>query len=294
MNTKTIQQQLLEITQKLQQNIPDKKQAEQEAWWLLEKVTGLPKATMIIQGSLRLSKSQQKILNNCIDQRVLDKKPLQYILGTVPFCGLMIDVLPPLLIPRPETEEWVTWLINKLHELPPEPIKILDLCTGTGCIGLALAANLTHAQVSATDNNVTATSCAQNNQMKNHIKNITFYTSDLFSALPPQFTCDLIVSNPPYLSIQEYANISEDVKNWEDISALVAPDNGLAFYKQILEKAPIFLSNSVLKKYNFPTLVFEIGPAQNHIEKIIAQYQITSFQIFHDMQKHRRWVALQI
>jgi len=294
MNTKTIQQQLQEIIQKLQKNIPNTTQAEQEAWWLLEKVTGLPKAIMITKGSLHLNVSQQKMLNNCIDQRVLEKKPLQYILGTVPFCGLTIDVLPPLLIPRPETEEWVTWLINKIHALPLEPIKILDLCTGTGCIGLALAANLTHAQVSATDNNPTAISCAQNNQMKNDIKNITFYIGDLFSALPPKFTCDLIVSNPPYLSIQEYANASEDVKNWEDISALVAPDNGLAFYKQILEKAPIFLSNSMLKKYNFPTLVFEIGPAQNHIEKIIAQHQITSFQVFHDMHKQRRWVALQI
>lgn len=271
-----------------------KETATQATWWLLEKVTGHSKAMLLAQKQINLSTEQQQKLDFFIIQRLEHKVPLQYLLETVPFCNVTIQVQSPILIPRPETEEWVTWLLALLKKIPNQPLNVLDLCTGTGCIGLALAANLPRAQVWAVDINPQAIALAKKNQQFNNVTNITFLTGDLFASLPANFSCDLIVSNPPYLSQQEYVDLSSSVKNFEDKQALVAKNNGLEFYTRILEKAPNLLTTSILNPYTLPNLVFEIGTAQANIEDQLKKYPIKQFHIHRDLQGRRRWVAVEI
>ncbi|MFH0898163.1 MAG: HemK family protein methyltransferase, partial [bacterium] len=125
--------------------------AIQEAWWILEKLTNQSQASLVMAQTLILDEQQQQTLDHWISQRVDEKKPLQYILGSVPFCSLDILVQPPVLIPRPETEEMVCWLIDIIKKSSKTKISILDLCCGSGCIGLALAHALPEATVLGTD-----------------------------------------------------------------------------------------------------------------------------------------------
>jgi len=126
---------------------------EQELRWLLQHVTGSStSAWPAAQQMLDLTPTQQQQLQTFLDDRVIARKPLQYILGTVPFCGLDLIVRPPVLIPRPETEELCSWLVDSVRScLAQEPsaqpaadaanrqIRVLDLCSGSGNIALSLA-----------------------------------------------------------------------------------------------------------------------------------------------------------
>ena len=114
-------------------------EAEQEAWWLLEAVSGQCQAALMQHEVLSLTSEQQKKLEQWLRERVVDHKPLQYLLGSVPFCGVKILVQPPVLIPRPETEEMVSWILETYAAVSREGLAVADLCTGSGCIALALA-----------------------------------------------------------------------------------------------------------------------------------------------------------
>ena len=170
--------------------------AEQEAWWILEKITGLSKARLLFLNTQTLTHDQELTLEKIIKQRTDEKMPLQYILGSVPFCNLDILVHPPILIPRPETEEWVHWLINLFAPMHHVPLKILDLCTGTGCIALALAQAFAQSSIIGIDINPDAITRANKNKTHNAITNVTFLISDLYASLTPSQTFHLIVSNP--------------------------------------------------------------------------------------------------
>jgi release factor glutamine methyltransferase len=259
---------------------------------MLQALTGKTKAALCVLHAIELSQAQQELLDKWIRQRVEDYKPLQYILGSVPFCDLTIQVRSPILIPRPETEEWVAWVIEQLKPLDTKGLRILDLCTGTGCIGLALAHHLPGSTVTGIDINPEAIALSQENKKALNLSNIQFILSDLYHEIPVDMKFDLIVTNPPYLCPSEYEALSEDVKKWEDPRALVAQDRGMQLYQYIIADAHRYLDTVHRKKSlaQAPAFVCEIGPAQKEsIKDMLVGCGFKNVDLISDLQGVPRW-----
>ena len=163
-------------------------------------------------------------------------KPIQYIIGSTEFCDLTLSVSPHTLIPRPETAELVYLIAENAKEHSPQ--HILDLCTGSGCIAIALAKALPSAKVFATDISAEALAVAKKNAECNHA-NVSFFVADILKEENPAGeSYDIIVSNPPYVRIMEKAMMHRNVLDYEPHLALFVPDDDpLLFYRHIAEFA---------------------------------------------------------
>ena len=167
-------------------------------------------------------------------------RPIQHIIGWTELCGCRIEVTKDTLIPRPETEEIVNWTINHFSGFKNQDskIRILDLCTGSGCIAIALAKHLPQAQVTAVDISEKALDVARRNASANNVA-VDFLQADILSPFTihnSQFT--LIISNPPYVMDKERAVMQPNVLDWEPAQALFVPDsNPLLFYRAIADIA---------------------------------------------------------
>ena len=164
-------------------------------------------------------------------------RPIQHIIGHTDFCNCRIAVSPDVLIPRPETEEIVTATANLLRKKEPtaQTGNYLDLCTGSGCIAIALAKIFPEARVYAVDLSAEALTLARKNAERNHVE-VTFSQADLLGrelSLPcPAF--DLIISNPPYIRDCERSDMESNVLDYEPALALFVPDDDpLKFYRAI-------------------------------------------------------------
>ena len=181
-------------------------------------------------------------------------RPIQYIVGYTLFCGLRLHVEPGVLIPRPETEEIVERIKQTCN-----PRTILDLCTGSGCIALALAAHFHDAKAYGVDISTQALDIAKANAIDNNL-DVTFVQCDILHQEPPMphSTFDLIVSNPPYVCDSERRDMSPNVLDHEPTLALFVPDDDpLLFYRAIGQYASRHLSPNGL-------LVLEINEHLGH------------------------------
>ena len=182
-------------------------------------------------------------------------RPIHYIVGHTDFCGLRLHVEPGVLIPRPETVEIVERITSPLErgatqwQGMPSPSTILDLCTGSGCMALALAAHFPEAKVYGVDVSTDAIAIAEGNASANNLR-ATFVQCDILRQEPslPHSTFDLIVSNPPYVCDSERSDMSPNVLDHEPALALFVPDDDpLRFYRAIGQYASKHLSpNGVL------------------------------------------------
>lgn len=165
--------------------------------------------------------------------------PLQQILGSQEFMGLEFYVNEHVLIPRQDTETLVELV---LQEQQGREKKLLDLCTGSGCIAISLAVKGGYESVTATDLSEEALKVAERNA-KTHQKKIIFRQGDLFSALPrtEAGTFDIITSNPPYIPTTVIATLEPEVREHEPMMALDGTEDGLKFYRQIAKKAGTWL-----------------------------------------------------
>jgi len=258
----------------------------QYAWWLVQAITKKTEIELITTQGIPWTSAEQTDLEQILDALIDKHMPLQYVLGSTPFAGLDILTRPPVLIPRPETEEWTLALIDQLQALSNKKLWILDLCTGTGCIALALADALPQAKIYSTDISDQALALAKENAHHNQISHVTFLRSDLFNEISPDFTFDLIVSNPPYIDQKEWNNLDPSVRNWEDKDALVAPDQGLALIKRIIDQAPTYLKdNEELKKHNLAQLILEIDATQgNAVSTYMKEHGYTQVSIQKDLE----------
>lgn len=165
-------------------------------------------------------------------------RPIQYIVGYTDFCGLRIHVGPGVLIPRPETEEIVEktkHLANRCPRLVDRPMAILDLCTGSGCMALALASHFQSANIYGVDISEAALSVARKNATANRL-DVTFLQCDILNEEPslPDKKFDLIVGNPPYVREKEREAMASNVLDYEPSEALfVSDDDPLLFYRAI-------------------------------------------------------------
>ena len=165
--------------------------------------------------------------------RRLRREPLQYILGTAPFCGLSIRVDRRVLIPRPETEELCCWVSESLQNL--DSPSVLDLCCGSGCIGLALKSYFPHADIHLSDLSEDAVSVSALNAELLHLS-VSLHHGDLLNCLPDRFF-HMIVCNPPYIPAAECPALQPEVL-WEPRCALDGGRDGLDFYRRIVLDAP--------------------------------------------------------
>ena len=211
---------------------------------LLQKRLNWTKTELMLQSDGRLSESDLLYVRN-VAHRLKENEPFQYIIGETYFYGLTINCDSRVLIPRPETEELVAWLLD---DNSPVITSILDIGTGSGCIALACKSVLTTCQVTAVDCSKEALDLAQLNAEKLAL-DISFIEWDVLSnaegLLDKGFKYDRIISNPPYIPLRESASMEINVLNFEPELALFVPnDNPLLFYKRIMEISLLLLNGN--------------------------------------------------
>lgn len=199
---------------------------------IFEHLFNYSKTKLMISQDVEIQEdSYQNILNIIRDLK--SYKPIQYIIGKTTFYNLSFNITPDVLIPRPETEELVNWIIKENHN---EYKKILDIGTGSGCIAISLAKNLPGNVVYASDISNDALTVTKNNSELNnvHIQIIQLDVLNSDNQLNEKF--DIIVSNPPYVTEKEKKLMHKNVLDFEPELALFVPDNNpLLFYRAIID-----------------------------------------------------------
>lgn len=222
------------------------------------------------------------------ESQLITGRPLQYVLGETIFYGLPFKVNPAVLIPRPETEELVEWVLEQamLTEISGGAMRIIDIGTGSGCIAVSLKKNLPHSEVTALDVSTEALATAASNATLNQVE-VNFIHADIRAFTTAQ-KFDVIVSNPPYITMDEQQAMHENVLSHEPHLALfVANERPLEFYEVIADFAWKNLSD-------FGYLFFEIN---EHLGKeTIEMLTIKSFiniTLKKDMQGKDRMICCQ-
>jgi len=194
---------------------------------------------------------QEKIIQNALEG-LKEQKPLQYIIGEVQFRNLKLKVNSNVLIPRPETEDLVDWIIEDYINIEGSK-KLVDFGTGTGCIAISLAKEQPLFEITAIDIDQAILDLAFRNAKENKI-NINYIKHDLTKLESLDLKVDIIVSNPPYITPNERETMETNVLNHEPHQALFVPqDDPLLFYRAILDYAQL----NLIKKGN---LYFEFNP----------------------------------
>jgi len=237
---------------------------------LLSHVTGLNRIELYTQFDKHIAKQQLDQLHDLV-KRAGQQEPIAYLVGKTEFYSLQLDINSDCMIPRPETELLVERAIEFLRTRTGTQF-VCDLCTGCGCIAIAIAKNSPNARIIATDLSAAALDVAAQNTEKHQLKErIKLLRGDLFEALIPELDVnkfDLIVCNPPYVSGPDLQKLDKTVKDYEPKLALFAGANGLDIYRRIIENVEQFLKPGA-------ALMLEIGYAQGHaIKKLLEQTDI--------------------
>ena len=243
---------------------------ETDAFYLLEHVTGIDMSRYLLQKGMEVSKEAQQEYMRLIDIRAAHV-PYQYITGKAPFMGYMFKVTPDVLIPRFDTEV----LCEEASRLITGEMKVLDMCTGSGCIAVALKLMCPDASFTACDISEKALGVAQENARINGA-DIRFVQGDLFENLGKE-KYSVIVSNPPYVTTGEYETLSPEVKHHEPEGALVAGEDGLDIYRRLIPAAKEHLTQGGY-------LLMEIGCAQGMpVRNIMEETGFKDVKIIKDL-----------
>lgn len=230
---------------------------------------------------------------NLVLQGLKKEEPIQYILGKTTFYDLPFVVNKSVLIPRPETEELISWVINELEEKRKktkgeEPILLLDIGTGSGCIPISIKKNLPSAKVTAIDVSKEALQIAEQNAALNKV-DVSFIERDILKTEKLDDKYDIIVSNPPYVRELEKKEMKNNVLNNEPHLALfVSDDNPLIFYSKIAE-----LAKNHLTKNGF--LFFEINQyLANETEKMLLEKGFLTIEVKKDLFGNARMIKCKL
>ena len=212
----------------------DLESARREAEWLLAAVLNTDRTNLYLMRERRLQADEREKFDKFLSRR-LEREPLQYILGVCEFYGFEFAVSPDVLIPRPETE----LLVEKVVELASNfsSPRIIDLGTGSGSIAVSLAKLMANVRLVATDISTAALEMARSNAKRlGVVERIEFRLTDMtqpeaFSSSEP---FDIVVSNPPYILETERASLQPEIREWEPAAALYVGDDGLKFYRGII------------------------------------------------------------
>ena len=236
-------------------------EAELDARLLLEEVCGTDRNDLLVHGDKEVPPEQCDRYVEYI-QRRQKREPLQQITGYQEFMGLRFKVTPDVLIPRQDTEILVEEVMRYLHD----GMHILDMCTGSGCILLSLLKYSNDCEGTGCDISEPALKVAEENAKELSL-NASFVQSNLFENISGKY--EFIVSNPPYIPTGVIPTLMEEVRDHEPVSALDGREDGLYFYREIVEKAGEYL-------YPGGMLFFEIGYDQ--AEKVSSLMQEAGYQ----------------
>lgn len=246
-----------------------------EAELLLEKAAGLNRTALFLRGEEVLSEEVLTVYEGYLSERE-QGRPTQYILGEWEFMGLPFHVGEGVLIPRGDTEVLVETILEKQQS---EPIKsILDIGTGSGCIPVSLGHYGKFEKIMAVDISPKALGYAIKNAAENRVS-IDFYESDLFTNIPSEWKgrLDAIVSNPPYIPKKDIAELMTEVKDFEPMNALDGGEDGLDFYRVIVEQGKNWLKDG-------GWLFFEIGYDQGEdLRNLLKEFGYTEVEIRQDL-----------
>lgn len=230
-------------------------EAELDARLLLEAVCGTNRTTLLVHGDMEVSEPQEKEYREKISLRA-KRIPLQHILGETEFMGLKFYVNQNVLCPRQDTEVLVEEVLRNLHD----GMRILDMCTGSGCILLSLLHYSNDCQGTGADISEEALQTARENALRLDVENACFIQSDLFEKVEGKF--DMIVSNPPYIETAQIEELMPEVRDYEPRMALDGGEDGLFFYRKIIGNAAKYLCGG-------GKLFFEIGCKQGDAVKLM-------------------------
>lgn len=261
----------------------DRREAHAVAFILMEQMLGLSQ-TDVLTGKDDAISGQQKETIYLLTARLQEGEPIQYVVGHTTFCGLQINLTPSVLIPRPETEELVLSIHSStLHSQSPI-FNILDIGTGSGCIALALKHLMPDAHVVGIDISADALEVAKDNARCLNL-DVDFRQEDIMNATPVAGTYQLIVSNPPYITDSEAADMDVNVKSYEPHIALFVPDyDPLRFYRPIIRYASVALTPQ-------GTLAFEVNRLYaNHVAQAMEALGFVNIEIKPDQYGNQRFV----
>ncbi|MEO6912276.1 MAG: peptide chain release factor N(5)-glutamine methyltransferase [Edaphobacter sp.] len=268
----TLHQSLTVAAARLSLNPGLRDQAHRDAERLLLHLLQIDRAMLLAHPDRSLSPEQLAAYQAAIGRR-LNNEPIQYIIGYQEFFGLKLKVTPATLIPRPETEHLVEAVLDRLPH--KQPLRVLDIGTGTGAIALALAVHLPQARVTALDLSDEALNVARENVLAHNLSSrIRLLQSDLLSGLPQdeqREAFDAIVSNPPYIPEGDRSELHPQVCDYEPSQALFAGPLGLDIYRHLIPQAYIALKPDGL-------LALEIGHGQSEaLVALLAAWREVTF-----------------
>ena len=223
--------------------------AKTDTFLLLEAAADITKAEYLLDPDKQLTASEYELFDGFLKRR-MQHEPCQYIIGHTEFYGLSFLVNEHVLIPRQDTE----LLVEEALKTTAEDSRVLDLCTGSGAVAVAIKHSRPDAAVTALDISKDALETAKKNAEQNGCE-IEFLGSDLFEELGAERKFDVIVSNPPYISETEYETLMPEVKDHEPSLALLAGEEGLDIYRRLITEAPRYLVKG-------GALLVEIGCSQ--------------------------------
>ena len=221
--------------------IYDVLEVENFFYLVLENKNNLKRIDLALQRDLTFTGFEINIWNEILEQ-LRAQIPIQYILGSTHFYDMVFDVNKNVLIPRPETEELIDWIIKCNSNC--SGLKVLDIGTGSGCIAIALAKNLSNSAVFAIDVSKKALATAELNAKKNEV-NVTFIEKNILNTSDLEMQFDIIVSNPPYVRNLEKGNMQKNVlENEPHLALFVDDEDPLVFYCKIADLAKRSLSKN--------------------------------------------------
>lgn len=252
--------------------------ARMEAQMILSEVTGKTKEWFVTHFDEVISEKESEAFYTIIEKRAKGE-PLQYLLGYTYFMGLRFLVNENVLIPRADTEILVESVIQRIEK--EKKVKLLDLCTGSGCIAISLKKYLEKAEIFASDISKKALETAKKNAFENQVA-VEFILSDRFQKIP-DIKFDAIVSNPPYLTESEMTELQKEVM-YEPKLALAGGRDGLDFYREIAEKAKTYLRDGGI-------LAFEIGFRQaDAVSAVLSEQNYREIEVLKDYSGNQRVV----
>lgn len=211
-----------------------------EAEILLSDVMKCDRITFYAHPEKTVDADQQRAYFKAVERRC-QNEPIAYILGQKEFMGMEFMVNSNVLIPRPDTEPMVEYLIKRLQSDYPKGAKVFDLCTGSGAIGISIKKYYSQGDVSLGDISRSALLVAEANGNRLVEGALTFYQGDLFKALPKNEKFNVIVSNPPYIKKEDMDALAPDILNYEPHLALDGGVSGFDFYERIITEARDYL-----------------------------------------------------
>lgn len=263
--------------------------AKLEALWIVEEALGVNRLRIHAYGEDLINSEQYQHAISLVERRAAGE-PLQYVLGSQEFFGLDMAVGPDVLIPRSESELLVEEVVARLRSYP-EPV-ILDVGTGSGCLAISVARELTSAVVIASDRSLPALQVARRNAQKHGVgSRILWFAGDLLapllsSRLAGKVTA--IIANLPYISHDEWDRLSPDVKDFEPRLALDGGPDGLDIYRRLLEEA-----HGLLAAEGVVYMEVGIGQADCLCKEVTASKLFDVLKVQSDLQDIPRMVCLQ-